>query len=328
MQKYYLTGALLVLSLAVPGLTAQTQAPAAPVPHLAPGSPEAPAAPKEVHFPPIEASNFTAAAPSKADVEAFLKTSWGYDPNRAWEVYAIQKTIAPGVSKVIVLVAEKQNPQQIANLTFFVTPDDKHLISRESVLDFGPRPYENDDRILQQRADGPSRGATSKQFELVEFADFQCPHCKEAQSVVDKLVQDFPQARYVFETFPLVRIHPEAFQSAAFGACVFQQGGNAAFFKYADSVFAAQNELAGQGAQQALRNAVTAAGLSPDKVAACASSAAGKKAVDASMNLGLDLNVDETPTLFIDGRAVPMLAVPYDQLKKIIEYQFSLDKAQ
>ncbi|MGA8528108.1 MAG: thioredoxin domain-containing protein [Acidobacteriaceae bacterium] len=273
-------------------------------------------------------SNFNAASPTKEDVEAFLKTSWGYDPNRVWEVYGIQKTAAPGVSKVIVLVAEKQNPRQVANLTFFVTPDDKHLISQDSVLDFGPRPYENNYRILQQRATGPWRGATGKQFELVEFADFECPHCKEAQTVVDKLLLDFPQAHYVFENFPLVNIHPQAAKAAAFGECVYQQGGNEAFFKYANAIFAGQSELAGQGADQALRNAVTATGADPDKVAACADSAAGKSPVEASLQLGQDLNVNETPTLFIDGRAVPMLAVPYEQLKKIVEYQFSLDKAQ
>jgi hypothetical protein len=30
--------------------------------------------------------------------------------------------------------------------------------------------------------------------------------------------------------------------------------------------------------------------------------------------------------LFVDGRGVPMLAVQYDQLKKIVEYQFAMDK--
>jgi protein-disulfide isomerase len=327
MYRYLIASSLLALSLSIPA-SAQTQPPAAPSPQAVPSAPGATGAPQEVKFPPVEASNFTAAAPTKEEVEAFLKTSWGYDPNRVWEVYGVQKTLAPGVSKVIVLVAEKQNPRQVANLTFFVTPDDKHLISQDSVLDFGPRPYENDYRILQQRANGPSRGAAGKQFELVEFADFECPHCKEAQPVVDKLLQDFPQAHYVFETFPLVSIHPQAFKAAAFGECVAKQGGNDAFFKYANAIFAAQNELAGQGAEQALRNAVTAAGADPDKVAACAASPAGKTPVEATLQLGQDLNVSETPTLFIDGRAVPMLAVPYEQLKKIIEYQFSLDKAQ
>jgi protein-disulfide isomerase len=291
-----------------------------------PQAPAAPGAPAEPQFPPANEANFDAPSPTKADVQSFLKTSWGYDANRVWDVYAIQKTSAPGLSKVTVLVAEKQTPQQIATLIFFVTPDGKHLIAQDTVLDFGANPYTNNYRILQQRADGPSRGAAAKQFELVEFADFQCPHCKEAQAVAERLVQDFPQAHFVFENFPLVNIHPEAYTAAAWGACVAQQGGSEPFFKYAGSVFDAQNDLAGQGAEQALRNAATAAGADPDKIATCASSAAGKNSVDTSVRLGRDLNVDETPMLFIDGRAVPMLAVSYDQLKTIIDYQFALDK--
>jgi protein-disulfide isomerase len=304
---------------------AQAEPPSAPTPQHGPAT-AGPGAPGEPQFPPVNEANFDAASPTKADVEGFLKASWGYDENRVWEVYSILKTIAPGVSKVTVLVAEKQTPQQIANLTFFVTPDGKHLIAQDAVLDFGPKPYENNYRTLQQRADGPARGADGKQFELVEFGDFQCPHCKEAQSVADKLTHDFPQARFVFENYPLVSIHPEAYKAATWGACVAEQQGSAAFFKYADSVFDAQEALAGQGADQALRNAANAAGADPDKIATCADSPAGKNAVNASIALGHDLNVNETPTLFIDGRAVPMMGVPYEQLKKIVEYQFGLDK--
>ena len=325
MRTGFLPCAIAVLALTIPGAWAQNERPTAPAGQAVPEAPGAHAAATEPEFPPVNAANFTAAAPSKTEVDAFLHASWGYDLNRVWEVYSIEKTAAPGVSKVQVLVAEKHNPQ-LANLMFFVTPDGKHLISQHSVLDFGAHPFENNYRELQQRADGPSRGATAKQFELVEFADFECPHCKDAQPEVDRLVQDFPQARYIFESFPLVNIHPKAFEAAAYGACVAQQGGNAAFFKYAATVFDAQNDLAGQGAEQALRNAVTAANLDPDKVAACAASPAARTAVEASRRLGEDLNVDETPTLFIDGRAVPMMGLPYEQLKKIIEWQFAQDK--
>jgi protein-disulfide isomerase len=317
--------ALLALVVSPVLCLAQAEPPSAPTPQQAPSAP-APATAGEPQFPPVNEANFDAASPTRADVEGFLKASWGYDENRVWEVYSIEKTTAPGVSKVTVLVAEKQTPQQIANLTFFVTPDGKHLIAQDAVLDFGAKPYENNYRLLQERADGPSRGAAGKQFELVEFGDFQCPHCKDAQSIGEKLTQDFPQAHFVFENFPLVNIHPEAYKAAAWGACIAQQGGSAAFFKYADSVFDAQNALAGQGADQALRNAANAAGADPDKIAACADSAAGKNAVDASLRLGHDLNINETPMLFIDGRGVPMMAVQYDQLRKIVEYQFSLDK--
>jgi protein-disulfide isomerase len=331
MPRFTHFGALLALVLTSGLCFGQAEPPSAPTPQQAPAAPtpqEAPVAGVQgaPQFPPVSEANFDAPSPTKADVQAFLKTSWGYDADRVWEVYSVQKTAAAGVSKVTVLVAEKKAPQQIATLTFFVTPDGKHLIAQDSVLDFGAHPYENNYRLLQQRADGPTRGATAKQFEMVEFADFQCPHCKEAQSIAEKLMQDFPQAHFVFENFPLVTIHPEAYKAAAWGACVAQQGNSEAFFKYADAVFLAQNDLAGQGAEQSLRNGATAAGANPEKIGTCADSPAAKNAVDASLRLGHDLNVNETPTLFIDGRAVPMMAVSYDQLKAIVEYQFSLDK--
>lgn len=332
MQLRFLSSAVLALSIAVPLGHTQSEPPSAPAPQQGTQAPQQDAqGPQpgaqpqgEPQFPPVNEADFTAASPSKAEVEAFLKASWGYDTNRIWKVYAIEKTSAPGVSKVTVLLAEKHNPQ-IASLNFFVTPDGKHLITQDAVLDFGARPYDNNYRLLQQRATGPSKGAAAKQFELVEFADFECPHCKEAQATAERLVQDFPQARYVFENFPLVNVHPQAFEAAAASVCVDQQGGDAAFFKFASAIFDAQAELAGQGAQQALRNAVTAAGQDPDKVGACAASPEAKAAVEASLHLGQELNVNETPTLFIDGRAIPMLAVPYEQLKQIVEYQFSLD---
>lgn len=320
MQTRFLSCAALALVLAagVPSSVAQAKpAPSAPEPAAASGP----------QFPPTSPANFTAAQPTKAEVDAFLKTSWGYDANRVWQIYAIQRTDAPGVSKVTVFIGEKPKPQ-LAELTFFVTPDGHHLISQNSMLDFGPHPYAAKYSILRKEANGPSLGDKNSKMMLVEFADFECPHCKEAEPLVEKLVHDFPQARYVFQFFPLVSIHPMAFQAAAYGACVYRMGGDAAFFKYADAIFAAQNELEGKDADTALNNSVTPTGLDPGKVAACANSPEGKAPVEASMQLGTKLGVDETPTLFINGRAVPMMGVPYPELKKIIEWQFALDKAE
>ncbi|HEX4005851.1 MAG TPA: thioredoxin domain-containing protein [Acidobacteriaceae bacterium] len=319
MQRRYLTAALAVLALSASAASVfpQDGQISAPTPQAAPAA--------EPQFPPVDPANFTSTTPTKDQVDSFLKATWGYDTERVWQVAAIQKTAAAGISKVQVWVAEKPSPQ-LGNFSFFVTADGKHIIAQDQVLDFGTRPFDNAWHTLQQRADGPSRGATGKQFMLVEFADFECPHCKEAEPIVDKLLQDFPQAHYVFQSFPLVNIHAEAFTAAAFGQCVFQQGGKDAFFKYAESTFDAQTALAGQGADQALRNSVTAAGLDPDKVTTCAGTAEAKSAVHSSMQLGIDLNVDQTPMLFVDGRGLPMLAVPYEQLKKIIEWQFANDK--
>jgi protein-disulfide isomerase len=318
MPTIVMAGALM---LSMPAL-AQTSTPSAPAP--AASTPSAPAPATQAQLPPVNPKNFTAAQPTRAEVESFLKTSWGYDTNRTYEVYGILKTPAPGVSKVIVFVAEKGRPQ-VAGLTFFVTPDGHYLIANDSIIPFGPHPFAAARATLQQDANGAWQGSASKQHELVEFADFQCPHCKAAQPTAKKLIADFPNARYVYQPFPLVNVHPEAFKAADYGNCVTKLGGNTAFFKFADSVFANQDDLVNDGGTPTLDAAVKAAGLDPAKVAACAASPAGKAAVQADLKLANELNVNETPTLFVDGRPVPMTELPYSELKKIIEYQFNLD---
>jgi protein-disulfide isomerase len=313
--------AMAVASLAVMPLRAQE----------AGNVPESPAPTASApQFPPTGPDNFKAASPTRATVEQFLKVSWGYDKDRLWQVYSIEDTPAPNVSKVVVHVAQKSNPQQIATLIFYVTPDGKHLIAND-VLPFGANPYVDTRRALQERASGPSRGASDKKFEFVEFADFQCPHCKAVQPIIARLVEDFPNARFVFENFPLTSIHSEAYKAASYGVCVAQQGGDAAFFKFADEVFTNQANLTPSTSDAALGDAVSKAGLDPAKVGSCTYTSAGKAPVDASIKLAHDLNVNETPMLFVNGRQIPVGEVangelPYEKLKEIVAYQFSLDQ--
>jgi protein-disulfide isomerase len=73
-----------------------------------------------------------------------------------------------------------------------------------------------------------------------------------------------------------------------------------------------------------MNSAVTKAGLNPEKVATCAADPATVAAVEASVKLAHDLNINQTPTLVINGRPVPANA-PYDTLKQIILYQAKMD---
>jgi protein-disulfide isomerase len=320
------TLAVLALAAATTCIPAFAQEPGAK-----PEIPSAPAAATEPKFPPVDPNNFTATAPTRETVEAFLHVSWGYDTDRVWQVAAIQTTPAPNISKVTVFVAQKSNPQQqVGTLVFFATPEGKHLIANE-VLPFGAHPYADTRRILDERAQGPSRGAADKKFTFVEFADFQCPHCKAVQPIIEHLLTDFPQAHFVFENFPLTTLHSEAYKAATYSVCVAQQGGNDAFFKFADAVFAAQDGLTPQTSDFTLADAVTKVGLDAAKVGSCSYTSAAKAPVDASIKLAKDLDVNETPMLFIDGRQIPVGEVangqlPYDMLKKIVAWQFSLDQ--
>lgn len=308
----------------------QTPAPAAhqvpPVGAPAPASPAPNAAPV---FPKPDPRNFTATSPTKEAIDAFLHESWGYDENRIWEVAAILKTPVPGLSKVAVYIGDKTGKQKPAAFLFFVLPDGKHIIAGDEVYPFGEHPYADNRALLQDKANGPYKGSAAKDLELVEFADFECPHCKEAQANMDKLATDFPKARIVFQNYPLERIHPEAKRAAEYGVCVSKMAGNDAFFRFASDVYAGQEGLAtADGATLTLNSAVTKAGLDPAKVSACANTPATAQAVESSVDLAHELNINETPTLMVNGRMVPIGGVSYDVLKKIVEYQAKLDGVQ
>lgn len=304
-------------STAKPGAAPQgVTAPTAPVQTL----PKTPANP----FPPVDPKNFTAKSPTVETVNSFLHAIWGYDENREWSVAAIEPTMAPGVVQVHVFVSEKTQPGRLAQTTIFITPDGKHAIAGD-VVNFGAQPFAETRQVLQQRADGPARGAAGKELELVEFADLECPNCKAALSTLDQLAQDFPQARVVFEDMPLTAVHPFAFQAATVGHCVRQAKGDAAFFTYAHKVFDTQADLTKEKVDATLRAAVTAAGADPTTVMSCASSPAAQDAVNSVIKLGTDIGVTNVPTLVVNGRAIPLGQVSYEALTRVLVFQGELD---
>ncbi len=311
---------LAVLSL--PGLPAVAQQDVPPAPAEQPAAPK-PTAPV---FPKPDPANFTASTPTKEMVNAFLQVSWGYDETRVWQVEEILKTPVEGISKVVVYIGDKTGKQKPQALQFFALPDGKHIIAGDEILAFGDHPYAEMRSELQQKANGPYKGSAAKDLELVEFADFQCPHCKEAQANMEKLATDFPKAHIVFQNYPLEKIHPSAKRAASYGVCVAKEGGNDAFFQFASAVFDAQDGLgSADGATLTLNSAVTKAKLDPAKISACADSPATSQEVENQVKLAEDLGINQTPMLMVNGRQLPVSAVPYETLKQIIEYQAKLD---
>jgi protein-disulfide isomerase len=297
------------------------QAPAVPATPVAP-APQPGAG--QVNFPKVDLKNFTADSPTVDEVNSFLKAIWGYDENRIWEVAAILKTPAPGVSKVVVFIADTTQPNKGTSSVFFTTPDGKHAVA-DKVMDFGAKPFAPDRALLQARADGPTRGAKGNDLMLVEFADLQCPHCKDAQETMNNLAKDFPEAKIVFENFPLTDIHPYSAPAAAEGLCVRKEKGDAGFFLYAQSVYDNQAGLTGENAGATLGAAATAAGVDPKAAAACAATQAAKDEVAAELKLGQEIGIDQTPTLVVNGYALPIMSLPYNILRRIVAYRANQD---
>ena len=290
----------------------------------APQAAPAQAGPAKDPFPPVDPKFFTATSPTVETVNGFLKALWGYDPSRIWRVAAIQSTQAPGISKVTVFVTDRTPDAKVQTSSFFVTPDGQHAIAGDGIVAFGAHPFLHTREVLAQRADGPYRGSAAKTLELVEFSDLQCPHCKDAQGTMDQLVKDFPNARVVYQTFPLSEIHPFAFKAAAYGVCVAKQKPDA-FIPYVDAVFATQGGLTAEDGDQTLKNAVVKAGGDAAAVDVCAATPATKDAVMASVKLGTDVGVDQTPLLAVNGHLLPLTQIPYETLKQMIMFEAAQD---
>src|ERR1700712_2180353 len=59
------------------------------------------------------------------------------------------------------------------------------------------------------------QGDKSAAIELVEYGDYQCPHCGAAHPVIKKIQKSFgKQVRFVFRNFPLQESHPYAMAAA------------------------------------------------------------------------------------------------------------------
>lgn len=89
----------------------------------------------------------------------------------------------------------------------------------------------------------PSRGPADAKIVIREFSDFQCPFCGRAQNTLQALLKSHPgDVRLEFRHLPLP-FHKDAQLAAEASMEVFEQKGNAAFWRYHDLLFANQQAL-------------------------------------------------------------------------------------
>src|SRR5215472_15804601 len=74
-------------------------------------------------------------------------------------------------------------------------------------------------------ANSPMRGPSDAKVTIVEFADYQCPFCGQAEALVTQVLQDYPKdVRLVYKQFPLATIHPQAMAAAKASLAAGRQG--------------------------------------------------------------------------------------------------------
>jgi protein-disulfide isomerase len=149
----------------------------------------------------------------------------------------------------------------------------------------------------------PSKGPADAAIVMVEYGDFQCPSCRQLDSILRQLLPEYPQIRLVFKDFPLEQIHPWAMTAALVGRCAYQQGSDA-FWKLHDLIYDDQDRITTETAYDKLLELGANAGLNSDALRTCVADPQTTDSVRKSIAEGLSVGVNGTPTSFVNGRAV------------------------
>ncbi|HTS38325.1 MAG TPA: thioredoxin domain-containing protein [Candidatus Solibacter sp.] len=264
---------------------------------------------------PVAASASAEGMPSEATIDSFLQQQFGYEKDLTWKISSIRPSQIAGLAEVTVVLASQQGQQA---MRFFVAPDGEHALAGE-IIPFGPRPFDPVKKILDKSITGPERGPKDSKVTIVEFGDLQCPACKAAQPTIEALVAAEPNARFVFQNFPL-EMHNWAAKGAAYSDCV-GRASNDAFWKFVSKTYETQSDITAATADEKLTALAEGAGLKGADIAACAAKPETKAHVDASLALGKQVDVSGTPTLYINGRKVGSFdARLLDVYKSLVEF--------
>jgi protein-disulfide isomerase len=257
---------------------------------------------KPVTSQPAAKSAAATGLPSQETVNAFMQKMFGYDASVTWEVVSIKPSSIAGISEVNVSL---KNPQGQQNTKLYVAADGQRALIGE-IIPFGSDPFAAARTALEKGINGPSRGPADAPVTIVEFSDLQCPHCKEAQPTVDKLMSEEKNARLVFQNFPL-QSHDWAAKAAAYADCIGRSS-NDAFWKFMQGVYDAQSDILTTNADEKLTALADKSGVKGSDIAACAAKPETASRVEHSVALGKSVDVTGTPTLFINGRKIANLA--------------------
>ena len=166
------------------------------------------------------------------------------------------------------------------------------------------------------RPDSHATGNPSSPVTVVEFGDFECPGCGQAQPIVSQMLGQYgDRIRFVFRQFPLTNLHPYAEEAAEASECAAEQG---KFWEAERRFYEGQGDLS----EAALERYAGEIGLDMTKFKECLESGRAAERVKRDVADGRAVGVRATPTFFVGHQVIlgpPVLA----QLAQLLDLQLA-----
>lgn len=171
------------------------------------------------------------------------------------------------------------------------------------------------------RQDTRFYGNPNAKVTVVEFGDFKCPACRQAEATAKRIREKFgDQIRFAFREYPLTTIHPESEKAAEAAECAGQQG---KFWQAVDMFYDNQGELSPPD----LNRYAGMMGLDSQKFVACLQKGEMAKRVAQDIEDGQALGVHATPTFFVDGHMI-VGPIEYDTFVQLVQNALDSNDAE
>jgi len=203
----------------------------------------------------------------------------------------------PGLSTRTVTASNGQGGS--ASSTIFVNEAGDKLILGQ-LLDLSQDPWGRVDVNAMHLDDRPTMGPADAPITLVEFADFECPHCARSLPKVEAAVHKHEgQVRLVYKYFPLAG-HTWARAAAIASECARLQNPTV-FWDFAEAFYRDQSSIDANNIGEHIDSLTAEHKLDPQLMHACMLGKEADKRIDEDLKDGDAVHVNSTPTLFVNG---------------------------
>lgn len=165
-------------------------------------------------------------------------------------------------------------------------------------------------------ADAPFKGPKDAPVTIVEFTDYQCPYCQQAQQYVERVTAAYPdKVRLVYQEFPL-DFHGQAKPAGVAARCSGEQG---KFWEMHSNLLNKPGPLDAAD----LQGRAAGLGIDTAKFNACVASGKFDPIIQKAVENGRSVGVSGTPTFFLNGRSFSG-AQPFEVFERMIEEELAL----
>jgi protein-disulfide isomerase len=242
-----------------------------------------------------ESKMYPLASGNRSNVGQVFRRVFDLAKDAEIEVTPSEESTIPGFRKGIINFGPKEARRQ---QRYYIDAEKHFLVLGMMYTIRTPR--EIAEKLTEK--DNPTIGNNGAKLTIVEFSDFECPACAEADGLffAEVMPRHARALRVVFKDFPLF-FHPWAHAAALAARCVFTIAPDS-YVDYRKAIFQHQETITPDTAKSRLLDLADGLNIDKQRMTSCIDGGEVEKDVQLDLAQGYALEISQTPTFYINGQ--------------------------